>query len=177
MSSSLRIAFRLPRGRCRRCASARPRSAWLSSSARSPRAGGRRRGGRSARYAIDARGDRAVSQDWAEDPQAPTIIITGESIAVGHGLQWNETFAARLGEKLHVQVVNVAEGGYGSDQAHLRAVDALPRFTHPLAVVSTVLPVQLHRNLQDDRPRLAVRDGALVIEPASRSPFRLRQGI
>jgi hypothetical protein len=35
--------------------------------------------------------------------------------------------------------------------------------------------VQLHRNIQDDRPRLVIRNGALVLEPASRSPFRLRQ--
>jgi hypothetical protein len=130
---------------------------------------------RLARYAIDAHGDRAPSQDWVEDPQAPTVIITGESIAVGHGLQWPETFAARLADKLRMQVVNVAEGGYGSDQAHLRAVDALARFAHPLAVVTLVLPVQLRRNIQDDRPRLVVRDGALVVEPASRSPLRLRQ--
>jgi hypothetical protein len=135
----------------------------------------RRGNQRPARYAIDAHGDRAPSQDWVEDPQAPTILITGESTAVGHGLQWPETFAAQLAEKLRVQVVNVAEGGYGSDQAHLRAVDALPRFAHPLAVVTLVLPVQLHRNIQDDRPRLVVRNGALVLEPASRSPFRLRQ--
>ena len=130
---------------------------------------------RRALYSIDAHGDRAPSQDWLEDPRAPTVIITGESTAVGHGLQWQETFAARLADRLHVQVVNVAEGGYGSDQAHLRAVDALPRFAHPVAVVTLVLPVQLHRNIQDDRSRLAVRDGALVVEPRSRSPFRLRQ--
>src|SRR5262249_21025674 len=130
---------------------------------------------RRARYAIDAHGDRAPSQDWVEDPQAPTILITGESTAVGHGLEWPDTFAAQLAEKLHVQVVNVAEGGYGSDQAHLRAVDAMPRFAHLVAVVTIVLPVQLHRNIQDDRSRLVVRDGALVVESKSRSPFRLRQ--
>jgi hypothetical protein len=130
---------------------------------------------RLARYAIDAHGDRAPSQNWIEDPNAPTVLITGESIAVGHGLQWPETFAAQLGEKLRVQIVDVAEGGYGTDQAHLRAVDALPRFRHLLAVVTVVLPAQLHRNLQDDRARLVVRDGALVTEPKSRSSWRLRQ--
>jgi hypothetical protein len=130
---------------------------------------------RRALYAIDAHGDRAPSQDWIEDPQAITVLITGESTAVGHGLQWEETFAAKLGRTLRLQVVNVAEGGYGSDQAHLRAVNALRRFAHPVAVVTLVLPVQLHRNIQDDRSRLVVRDGALVVEPKSRSPFRLRQ--
>ena len=130
---------------------------------------------RRATYAIDAHGDRAPSQDWVEDPKAPTVLITGESTAVGHGLEWPDTIAAQLSEKLRIQVVNVAEGGYGSDQAHLRAIDALPRFAHPVAVVTVVLPVQLHRNIQDDRPRLVVREGALVTEPASRSPLRLRQ--
>jgi hypothetical protein len=130
---------------------------------------------RRAVYAIDSHGDRAASQDWVEDSQAPTVILTGESTAVGHGLEWPDTISARLARSLSVQVVNVAEGGYGSDQAHLRAVDALPRFAHPLAVVTLVLPVQLHRNIQDDRPRLLMRGGALVTEPASRSPFRLRQ--
>jgi hypothetical protein len=57
----------------------------------------------------------------------------------------------------------------------LRAVDALSRFAHPVAVVTLVLPIQLHRNIQDDRSRLVVHDGALVVEPKSRSPFRLRQ--
>jgi hypothetical protein len=130
---------------------------------------------RRARYSIDAHGDRAPSADWVEDRDAPTIIVTGESTAVGHGLEWPDTFAARIAERMRVQVVDVAEGGYGSDQAHLRAVDALPRFAHPIAVVTLVLPIQLHRNVQDDRPRLVVRDGALVVEPAATSPFRLRR--
>jgi hypothetical protein len=130
---------------------------------------------RRARYSIDSHGDRAPSADWVEDPRAPTILLTGESTAVGHGLEWPQTFAARMSETLGVQVVNVAEGGYGSDQAHLRAVDAMPRFARLLAVVTVVLPVQLRRNVQDDRPRLVVRGESLVVEPPARSPFRLRQ--
>jgi len=130
---------------------------------------------RRARYSIDSHGDRAASGDWIEDPRAPTILVTGESTAVGHGLEWPQTFAARVSEMLRVQVVNVAEGGYGSDQAHLRAVDAMPRFERLLAVVTIVLPVQLLRNVQDDRPRLVVRGESLVVEPPTRSPFRLRQ--
>ena len=131
--------------------------------------------GRMIRYAIDAHGDRAPSADWVEDPQAPTVVIAGESIATGHGLLWSETFAARLGGLLHAQVVDVAEGGYGSDQAHLRAVDALARLARPVAVVTTVLPVQLYRNLHDDRPHLVLQDGGLTLVPASGSRLRLRQ--
>jgi hypothetical protein len=127
------------------------------------------------RYEIDRYGDRASSADWAEDPQAPTIVIAGESVAMGHGLPWPETFAARLGERMRVQVVDVAVSGYASDQAHLRAVDALPRLAHPVAVVSTVLSVQLYRNRHDDRPHLLLRDGALTLAPASPSRSQLRQ--
>jgi len=152
-----------------------PRTGWAFVPGRSvdlPTPGG----GRVIRYAIDAHGDRAAAASWVEDPQAPTVLITGESIATGHGLLWDETFAMRLGSLLHAQVVVTAEGGYGSDQAHLRAVDALARLAHPLAVVTTVLPVQLYRNLHDDRPHLVLRDdGALELAPASGSNLRLRQ--
>lgn len=131
--------------------------------------------GRTIRYAIDAHGDRAPSADWVEDENAPTILVTGESIATGHGLDWSDTFGARLGELEGAQVVNVAEGGYGSDQAHLRAVAALSRLAHPLAVVTTVLPVQLYRNLHDDRPHLVERGSALILAPARPCVLRLRE--
>lgn len=132
-------------------------------------------GGPVVTYAVDVHGDRAPSAGWMEDPAAPTLVVTGESIAAGHGLEWRDTFGARAGAALGVQVVNVAEGGYGSDQAYLRAVDALGRLRHPIALVSTVLPVQLHRNLDDARPHLALREGALVFAPAVRPRLRLRE--
>lgn len=126
-------------------------------------------------YAVDAHGDRAPSVERVEDPGAPTLIVTGESIAVGHGLQWPATFAAQAGARLGLQVVNVAEGGYGSDQALLRARDALLRLRRPALLVSTVLPVQLHRNLDDSRPHLELRDGALAAAPAFAPRILLRE--
>ena len=132
-------------------------------------------GDRLIRYETDAYGDRASSAEWTEDPRAPSILIAGESVAMGHGLPWPQTFAARLGDLMQLQVVDVAEGGYGNDQAYLRAAAALARLSRPSAVVTTVLPVQLHRNLRDDRPHLVLRDGALVWVPASASWLKLRQ--
>jgi len=67
--------------------------------------------------------------------------------------------------------VNVAVGGYGTDQAALRALDMLARLEHPVALVQTFLPVQLQRNVQDYRPRLVLRDGSLVVVPAASGPF------
>src|SRR5258708_35906294 len=80
-------------------------------------------GGPVVDYAVDSQGDRAASTDFVEDPAAPTLLVTGESIAVGHGLEWKDTFAAQAGARLGLQIVHVAEGGYGSGQALLRARD------------------------------------------------------
>jgi hypothetical protein len=41
--------------------------------------------------------------------------------------------------------------------------------------VTTVLPVQLYRNLHDDRPHLVLRDGSLTLAPGVGSNLRLRQ--
>jgi len=131
--------------------------------------------GRLVRYETDANGNRASSVNWKEDPLAPTILVTGESVAMGHGLPWPETFAARLGDRMGVQVVDVAVGGYGNDQAYLRMSDALARLSRPVAVVTTVLPVQVHRNRRDDRPHLVLREGALVWVGPSVSRLKLRQ--
>jgi hypothetical protein len=131
--------------------------------------------GRLIRYGIDAKGDRAPSAGWVEDADAPTVLVAGESIALGHALQWDEAFPARLGDLLHIQVVDVAESGYGSDQAYLRTVDALARIAHPVAVVTTVLPVQLWRNLRTDRPHLVLQEGGLTLVPASPSHLLLQR--
>jgi len=132
-------------------------------------------GGPVVDYAVDAQGDRAPSTDFVEDPAAPTLLVTGESIAVGHGLEWKDTFAAQAGARLGLQIVNVAEGGYGSGQALLRARDALQRLRRPVLLVSTVVAVQLHRNLDDSRPHLELRDGALTLLPAFAPRIRLRE--
>jgi hypothetical protein len=128
-------------------------------------------------YAVDAWGDRATSDAEAPDSQLPSLVISGESIAVGHGVAYERTFAALMGRDLGLQVVNVACGGYGSDQAYLRLEDALARLKRPAAVVTTFVPVMLSRNVQDYRPRLALRSGALELVPPARgflAGFRLR---
>jgi hypothetical protein len=122
-------------------------------------------------YSIDAWGDRAATDSGAPDLELRSLVISGESIAVGHGVAYEETFAARMGKDLGVQVVNVACGGYGSDQAYLRLVDVLGRLKNPAAVVTTFVPVMLSRNVQDYRPRLVLRDGALELAPAAEGFF------
>ena len=109
-----------------------------------------------------------------EDPAAPTVILTGESIAFGHALDWDDALPGLLQRELGFQVIDVAAGGYGSDQAYQRLAGALPRFRNLVATVTLVVPVQLGRNVQTWRPRLVLRDGALL--PQAGSPSRLRLG-
>jgi hypothetical protein len=129
------------------------------------------RSARPVRYTVDAWGDRADSVDHVPDLSRPTILIAGESVAAGHGLEYADTLAGVLERDLGLQIVNVAAGGYGTDQAALRAFDALARLQNPVALVQTFVPVQLQRNVQDYRPRLVLREGALVLAPAAAGPF------
>ena len=126
-------------------------------------------------YAVDAWGDRAQGPQGAPDPGLPSLIVAGESIAAGHGVAYENSFPALMGNDLGLQAVNVACGGYGSDQALLRLGDALGRLRRPKAAIITFVPVMLFRNVQDYRPRLALREGALVLAPPADGFFgRLR---
>ncbi len=126
-------------------------------------------------YAVDAWGDRAQEPQGVPDPDLPSLIVTGESIAAGHGVAYEQSFPAMMGKDLGLQVINVACGGYGSDQALLRLGDALERLRRPTAAVITFVPVMLFRNVQDYRPRLALREGALGLVPPAEGFFaRLR---
>jgi len=126
-------------------------------------------------YSIDGWGDRGSSASAAPDPLRPSLVVAGESIGVGHGLPYADTFAARLAERLRLQLVNVSAGGYGTDQSLLRLREALQRLRKPAACVMVFLPIQLQRNVQDYRPRLALRGGRLVPVPAAAGFFqRLR---
>jgi hypothetical protein len=64
--------------------------------------------------------------------------------------------------------VNLAAAAYGSDQAYLRLIDAMPRFERLVATVTVFIPLQLGRNLVDDRPRLVLGPtGELESVPAA----------
>ncbi len=121
--------------------------------------------GRDLDLAFDAQGNRVRSLRELPDAAAPSLLIAGESVASGHDLQWDETFAARAAAALSLQPISLAVNGYGVDQAALRLLDALPLYAHPDAVVLVVMPVQLGRNLIDNHPRLALQaDGSLALQ-------------
>jgi len=112
--------------------------------------------GRDTVLAFNREGIRVRNQDDEPDPALPTILFTGESIALGFGLEYAETYPALIAERRGVQCVNLAAPAYGSDQAYLRLIDAMPRFERLVATVTVFIPLQLSRNLYDDRPRLVL---------------------
>ena len=111
-------------------------------------------GGRTVEYTFDAAGYRVRSDYQPVDPKRPTIVFTGESMMVGEGLTWDETIPAQVESILGIQSANIAVSGFATDQAYLRLQAELPRFAHPIAVVSLFTPDLFDRNLDDDRPHL-----------------------
>jgi hypothetical protein len=127
-------------------------------------------GKRVVRYAIDADGNRAASSDHVTDPNAPAVLFTGESVGMGWGVAYEQSYSALVAKALAVQAVNVSITGFANDQAYLRARDALGKLSHPLAIVTVVLPDQLERNVDVARERLVLSQrGRLELEPASTS--------
>src|SRR5262249_4691045 len=88
-----RLEFRLRR--------ADPRFGWVLVPSRSTVVKNRR--AKPIHYNVDGWGDRARSELSVPDPTLPTLVVTGESIAFGHGLEYEETFAAILGDRLGLQ--------------------------------------------------------------------------
>jgi hypothetical protein len=112
-------------------------------------------GGRAVEYAFDAAGDRVRRVDDPVDPSAPTLVFVGESVMFGEGLTWDETIPAQVSMMMGIQSANLAVHGFGSDQAYLRLQTELPRFQHPVAVISLFMTALFGRNLDDDRPHLS----------------------
>jgi hypothetical protein len=118
------------------------------------RAGRETAGGRTVEYAFDSSGYRVRRADEPVDPERPTIIFTGESVMVGHALNWEESVPAQVEALTGTQSANLAVNGFANDQAYLRLLAELPRFRQPVAVVSLFMPTLFDRNLDNDRPHL-----------------------
>jgi hypothetical protein len=121
---------------------------------------------RLVRYFTDERGHRARGIDDRPDAERPTILFAGESVTLGMGIAYEESFPTLVGAELGVQAVNLAVVGYATDQAFLNLREELPNFPHTVAVVTIVMPEQLERTVDSNRPRLILDpDGHLVLVP------------
>jgi hypothetical protein len=119
--------------------------------------------GREVAYAINPQGYRTRDENDVIDPGRPTILFSGESIAFGATLPWDETYPARVASDLGAQAVNLAVAGYGVDQAYVRTREALRDFPRPLAVVTLLVREQVPRTIVPGRRRLRLtKEGELI---------------
>ena len=101
---------------------------------------------------FDEHGVRMASPQTRHDEEAETVFLIGCSVTFGHGLPYEETFAARLDAiPDYPQVVNLGVQGYGTDQAFLRLRRHLARFSNVRAVIYTFIPRHVFRNAYADR--------------------------
>jgi hypothetical protein len=124
-------------------------------------------GGRKIEYDTDAEHNRAPRVDSATDLSAPSILFVGESTTAGHGLPWDETYPAQVGKALGLQVVNLGVHGYGFDQQFLRLYDNLPRFQHPVAIITMYYPFMIDRAAEDTHAHLEFLGDEPVVTPVS----------
>jgi hypothetical protein len=142
---------------------------WLGWTFVPLRTGKDRIGGREVEYAFDSSGYRVRHANESVNPDLPTILFTGESVMVGHGLNWEESIPAQVEAFLGTQAANIAVNGFANDQAFLRLKEELPRFRQPVAVVSLFMSTLFDRNLDEDRPHLG--PGLVWLPPEP--PWRL----
>ena len=136
-------------------------------------------GGRRIFYTVDASGFRVPNPAEPVDFGRPSIIFSGESVMLGEGLTWDESIPGQVSSTLGVQSANLAVQGYSNDQAYLRLKRELPKFRHPLMVVTIFMSALFGRNLDEDRPYLgpqlrwmpAVQQGRLPTLAKTLVPF------
>lgn len=107
--------------------------------------------------------------DPAAPPAGPRIVASGDSFTFGYGVGNEDTWTEEL-ERLHgrgLEVLNMAQGGYGLDQAFLwyeRDGHPLPHDVHIMAFITE----DFRRMTRDHfmgygKPVLSVEDGRLRV--------------
>ena len=100
--------------------------------------------------------------------EAPSILVVGDSFAEGGEVEDNSSFPAHLQVLLDRRVHNGAVGGYGLDQAVLRAEKLVPRLK-PGVLMLSFIPDDIRRSELRarggvDKPYLAIENDALVLK-------------
>lgn len=117
-------------------------------------------------YETDEYGYRVRDASTRTDLRAPSIILAGESVAIGFGLEWDESPAGRLEHRMGMQVANLAESGLSSAGTMYRLRKELPKFEKPVAVVTFVVPTWLDRETDRRRWWIDWNEGpSLVAKP------------
>jgi hypothetical protein len=126
------------------------------------RTGEVQRGGRTIRFAVNALGLRARTEDDLPDRARPSILVVGESIAQGYAVPYEESPPYLVEQATGVPTIDAAVSAYASDQAYRRMTEVLALFERPLAVVTFVVPLQVQRSVERWREHLAVGPGGAL---------------
>src|SRR5579884_4098486 len=87
------------------------------------------------------------------DPDAPLVLVVGDSYAMGWGVQDNETYSALLAARYGWNTVNAAVSGYGAPRELLRA--------RKLGLLSRCATVVIDFAIKDPRENRAFLDDPL----------------
>jgi hypothetical protein len=125
---------------------------------------------------VNAQGYRGPAHPHAKPPGVHRVVMFGDSIAYGAGVEDGETFAAQLEAMARGrrEVVNLAVGGYGTDQALLRLEREGLRYQPDVVMLHFCLFSDYVDNALDaalfdarqPKPRFTLEDGALVLHDA-----------
>ncbi len=117
---------------------------------------------RKINVSFDKDGIRVPHAGFQFDYSKPTVLFIGCSFTMGHGLEYDESFAGRFAHvsDMPYQVVNVGVQGYGSDQTLMSLRKFLLKFNTKV-VVYTFISSHVTRNGNYDRRML--RRGARYV--------------
>lgn len=106
-------------------------------------------------YIFNEEGYRSDNKDSKTDFSKPIVIIVGNSVIFGHGINFNETFGYRLQSKLgdKYQVINMAVQGYGLDQVYIKLEKVIKKYK-PKFVITDFIDDYDVRNGNRDRRTL-----------------------
>ncbi len=118
-------------------------------------------------YTTNSLGFRSLKEFEVDDDERFTVLIVGDSYTYGSWAGDQETWPTIL-QNLddHLQVLNMAVGGYGTDQMYLMLQRHIAHFK-PDLVIAAFIDDNLHRSMLSFRdfqkPKFEIDEGALVL--------------
>ena len=128
------------------------------------------------KYILNKEGYRAASEVYKTDFTKPIILIVGDSMLFGHGLNFEDTFGYKLKKALNVkfEVVNFAVQAYGTDQVYIMLKRVFPKY-RPQVIIMNTYAEQVSRNVNRDRREFTTLKCSKITGTKPR--FTLRNGI
>jgi hypothetical protein len=123
-------------------------------------------GGRRITYSTNSRGFRSL-HEFENDPERYQVIVVGDSFTFGDDIDDRETWPYQLAElDPRLNVLNMAQTGYGIDQMYLTLKENIER-QQPRLVIAAFISDNLYRSLLKFRdykkPRFLLQDGQLKL--------------